>query len=147
MLKNGGATSFSHLASGSSSQSEKLIVRWRTCGTTKGLGSGVKYKGIGAKQRVDKITEWLGGDAKDDEEFCGLFIFEFDEEGRVLSHVIERAEGGENWDNGVGRVVGLTDWLLGKFGGRGAAAEEGLALGFIGVREEEKRGDGEGRGL
>jgi Mitochondrial protein up-regulated during meiosis len=113
---------------------EKLIVRWRTKGKTRGLGVGAFYKGIGARQRVDKITEWLGGDARDDEEFCGLFKFEFDEEGRIFSHVIERAEGGEGWDSGVGRVVGLTDWLLGRFGGKeknGASEEGGLALGCL----------------
>ena len=118
--------------------SEKLIVRWRTCGKTKGLGTGVNYKGIGAKQKVDKITEWLGGgEPRDDEEFCGLFIFEFDEEGRIANHVIERAEGGEGWDNGLGRVVGLTDWLLGRLGGR----EKGVGSLALGYCDLEQRRD------
>jgi hypothetical protein len=116
---------------------EKLIVRWRTCGKTKGLGMGAGYKGIGAKQSVDKITQWLGGDARDDEEFTGLFIFEFDEEGRVSNHIIERAEGGDNWDSGVGRVVGLTDWLLGRFG-RNDKGMEGLALGYCTERDRRR---------
>ena len=134
VVKNGGASlpylnASSNKSSSNSGGNEKLIVKWRTCGKTKGLGTGARYKGIGARQRVDKITEWLGGDARDDEEFCGLFIFEFDEEGRVSSHVIERAEGGEGWDKSVGRVVALTDWLLGRFNGKDKPVE-GLALGY-----------------
>ena len=46
--------------------------------------------------------------------FTGLFIFDFDSEGRILSHTIEQAQAGGNWENGVGaKFVGLTDWLLG----------------------------------
>jgi len=112
--------------------SEKLIVRWRTSGKTKGLGTGDNYRGIGAKQTVDKITFWLAGTEKrDDEEFCGLFIFEFDHEGRIKKHVIERAEGGEGWDTGMGKMVGLTDWLLGRFGkGFLDQPPPGLAVGY-----------------
>src|ERR1700710_891108 len=42
-------------------RSEQLIVRWRTIGKTKNKGTGAFYKGIGASENVDKITEWLGG--------------------------------------------------------------------------------------
>ncbi|TVY83739.1 hypothetical protein LSUE1_G001672 [Lachnellula suecica] len=103
-------------ASNPSARSEQLIVRWRTIGKTQGKGTGAFYKGIGAKDNVDKITEWLGGGKGEDDrkEFTGLFIFEFDGQGRIVSHTIEHAQGGSNWDRGVGaRVVGLTDWLLG----------------------------------
>lgn len=72
---------------------------------------------------MDKITEWLGGGKGEDDskEFTGLFIFEFDGEGRVVSHTIEHVQVGGNWEKGVGaRVVGLTDWLLGGLrNGRG----------------------------
>ena len=57
-----------------------------------------------------------------------MFIFEFDEEGRVLSHTIEHVEEGGSWDK-VGRVVSVTDWLLGKFGGR-REKELGLGVGL-----------------
>lgn len=107
----------------SSTRPEQLVVRWRTIGKTKGKGTGAFYKGIGASDSVDKITEWLaGGKGEDDKkEFTGLFIFEFDEEGRLVSHTIEHVQEGGNWDRGVGaRVVGLTDWLLGGLkNGRG----------------------------
>lgn len=106
---------------------ERLIVRWRTCGKTRGQGTGASYRGIGTRGDVDKITEFLAGHGEDDGgEFTGLFIFEFDDEGRVLSHIIEHVQeggNGEEWEgSGVGRrVVGLTDWLLGglKRGGSG----------------------------
>ena len=99
---------------------------------------GALYRGISGSEQVDKITEWLGGDARDDEEFCGLFIFEFDEEGRIVTHTIEHAEEGGNWDK-ASRVVSVTDWLLGK--AKGSRREEevpGLAWGYC--REGERRG-------
>ncbi|KAH7058927.1 hypothetical protein B0J12DRAFT_708847 [Macrophomina phaseolina] len=106
---------------------EKLVVKWKTCGKTKGKGVGALYRGISGSEQVDKITEFLGGDAKDDEEFVGLFIFEFDEEGRIITHTIEHAEEGGNWDK-MTRVISVTDWLLGK--AWGAKHPAGLALGF-----------------
>lgn len=71
------------------------------------------YRGIGASEQVDKITEWLRGDARASEEFCGLFIFEFDEEGRILTHTIEHAEESGSWDR-ASKVISVTDWLLGR---------------------------------
>lgn len=109
-------------ANGNGNRSEQLVVRWRTCGKTKGKGIGPFYKGIGASDQVDKITEFLGGGQGEDDskEFTGLFIFEFDEEGRIVSHTIEHVQHSGNWDRGVGaRVVGLTDWLLGGLRGKG----------------------------
>jgi len=56
-------------------------------------------------------------------EFTGLFIFDFDNDGRILSHTIEHVEESGQWDRGVGaRVVGLTDWLLGNIKGAGEGA-------------------------
>jgi hypothetical protein len=144
MVKNGGPYTAAPPKRGSCTN-EKLIVRWKTCGKTRGLGTGAQYKGIGARDQVDKITAWLGGDEKGEDEFSGLFIFEFDEEGRILNHVIERAEGTDNWDTGVGRFVGLTDWLLGRLGGKEKEKEEqadGLALGCCGL---ERRAFGRSR--
>lgn len=112
-----------HTLSTVPARSEQLIVRWKTIGKTKNRGTGGFYKGISASENVDKITEWLGGGKgeNDSKEFCGLFIFEFDEEGRIVSHTIEHVQEGGNWEKGVGaKVVGLTDWLLGGMkNGRG----------------------------
>ena len=117
---------------------EKLIVRWKTCGKTKGKGMGALYRGIGASEQVDKITEWLGGDARDDEEFCGLFIFEFDEEGRIVTHTIEHAEEGGSWDR-ASRVVSVTDWLLGRGWRRKGKEVEGLAWECVDGDQGERR--------
>lgn len=129
MARNGGGSSpgVAH---------EKLVVKWKTCGKTKGKGVGALYRGISGSEQVDKITEFLGGDAKDDEEFIGLFIFEFDEEGRVITHTIEHAEESGNWDK-MTRVISVTDWLLGK--AWGAKQPAGLALGFCKNEDLYKR--------
>lgn len=92
---------------------EKLIVKWKTCGKTRSKGGGSLYRGIGAYEQVDKLTEFLRGEAKPDEEFRGLFIFEFDEDGKIVKHTIEHAEEGGNFDR-MTRVVSVTDWLLGR---------------------------------
>ncbi|TVY29797.1 hypothetical protein LHYA1_G002020 [Lachnellula hyalina] len=126
--------------SNSSSRPEQLIVRWSTIGKTRGKGTGALYKGIGAKDNVDKITEWLGGGKGEDDskEFTGLFIFEFDEEGRIVSHTIEHVEEGGNWDQGVGaKVVGLTDWLLGGLKKNGR--EEGTPCPACWTQEGEEQ--------
>ena len=126
IIKNGPA---SHISpSATSVNSERLVVRWKTSGKTKGKGVGAFYRGIGASEQVDKITQWLGGDVRDDEEFCGLFIFEFDEEGRILTHTIEHAEESGHWDR-MSRVVSVTDWLLGRMNGK--AKEPQLALNCV----------------
>jgi len=122
---------------------EQLLVRWRTIGKTKHKGIGAFYKGIGASENVDKITEWLGGGKGEDDskEFTGLFIFEFDEEGRIVSHTIEHVQEGGDWEKGVGaKVVGLTDWLLGgmKKNGRGEEGTPCPAF-YAQPRDEDRR--------
>lgn len=90
---------------------------------------GGRYRGIGGSgDQVDKITEFLGGEGRDDEEFTGLFVFEFDDEGRLCKHTIEHVEQGGNWEKRT-RFVSVTDWLLGLAKGRGQA-EPQIALGF-----------------
>lgn len=128
MVKNGGNGN----ASRSASKDEKLIVRWKTCGKTKHRdGTGGVYRGVGisAKDPVDRIKEFISG-GKDDatagraaadeaeEEFCGIFVFEFDGEGKIVKHVIEHTDEGGYYDK-MTRVVSVTDWLLGHFNGKG----------------------------
>ncbi|KAF2154900.1 hypothetical protein K461DRAFT_276064 [Myriangium duriaei CBS 260.36] len=105
MVRNGGS-SISHEC-----RDEKLIVKWKTCGKSK-EHAGALYRGIGATEQLDKLMRMLGGD-NNDEEFCGLFIFEFDAQGRISKHTIEHAEEGGNYDR-MTKVVSVTDWLLGK---------------------------------
>jgi hypothetical protein len=130
-------------SSTASTQSEQLIVRWRTIGKTRGKGTGAFYKGIGAKENVDKITEWLGGGKGEDDskDFTGLFIFEFDEQGRIASHTIEHVQEGGNWEKGVGaKVVGLTDWLLGSL--KNGQGNQGTPCPAFWVEEESQHEHG-----
>lgn len=140
LVRNGpsASTASSQSSSPRSYRSEKLIVRWKTCGKTKGKGMGALYRGISGSEQVDKITEFLGGDVRDDEEFCGLFIFEFDEEGRVVSHTIEHVEEGGSWDK-MTKVISVTDWLLGKAWRRKGEVPPGLALGYC-ADEDDRHG-------
>ncbi|TLS25566.1 hypothetical protein PpBr36_07438 [Pyricularia pennisetigena] len=87
---------------------EQLVVRWRSLGGSNVFGLG-------------------GSDDDRSKDFVGLFIFDFDAEGRILSHTIETVQEGGHWEKGVGaKVVGLTDWLLGNIK-RGGAPEGSLA--------------------
>ncbi|KAL8966925.1 MAG: hypothetical protein Q9197_005716 [Variospora fuerteventurae] len=129
-------------------QNERLIVRWKTCSraasadnsTLAAKGSpGSLYRGIGAREQVNRFTEWLSNPTsigKREEEFCGLFIFEFDEEGRIVTHTIEHAEETGNAEK-ASRVVNLTDWLIGRARWRRGEVPE-LAY----LVEGEKRRDG-----
>lgn len=93
---------------------EQLVVRWRSLGGGSVLGLG-------------------GGDAASDDrskDFVGLFMFDFDQDGRILSHTIETVQDSGNWEKGVGaKVVGLTDWLLGNI--RRGGAPEGVPEGGL----------------
>lgn len=99
----------------SGSGAEQLVVRWRTTGASR-IGWRLPFRELfqaEAPPGEQQATAAAHG-------FTGLFIFEFDGEGRVLSHTIEHVQSGGDWERGVGaKVVGLTDWLLGGMrGGR-----------------------------
>lgn len=107
---------------------EKLIVKWRTCGKSRPRSRFLLTPPLLPRNQVDKITEFLGtsGQKQDNAtgaEFEGLFIFEFDTQGRIVKHVIEHALEGRNWE-GMPRVISVTDWLLGL--ARGKREEEGV---------------------
>ena len=82
---------------------EQLVVRWcEKCKKPKGIAKSLAFG--------------RGDESK--KAFTGLFIFDFDSEGRILSHTIEQAQAGGDWEGGVGaKFVGLTDWLLGGMKG------------------------------
>lgn len=120
---------------------ERLVVRWRTERThssntpspsstsRSGSSSASERPDTSAGSAVDSDSEsktgtnkglsvLLGGDApifklSRDDEFTGLFIFSFDEEGRVLTQTIEHAEDARGWER-TAKFVTLTDWLIGK---------------------------------
>ena len=114
-------------------------MKWKTCGKSKQVDpTGGLYRGdgISAKDPVDKIKDFIAGmkqtsnapsrQARGDEEFCGIFVFEFDESGRIAKHVIEHTEEGGHYDK-MTRVVSVTDWLLGQFNGKGKEQVPALA--------------------
>jgi hypothetical protein len=120
MVKNGGSSTAAE------NREEKLIVKWKTCGKTRsrdGTGGVYRNGNISSRDPVDKIRDFISGVSPDNpkpspqEEFTGLFIFEFDAQGRIAKHTIEHTEEGGRWDH-MTRVVSVTDWLLGNLSGK-----------------------------
>ncbi|KAI6088984.1 hypothetical protein F4821DRAFT_232684 [Hypoxylon rubiginosum] len=95
---------------------EQLVVKWRTADSkSKSLEPTVTEEG---EQKLDNTLRGAQS-VGEKKAFTGLFIFEFDKEGRIISHTIEHVDEHGEWEKGVGaRVVGLTDWLLGGIKGR-----------------------------
>lgn len=160
---------------------EKLVVRWKTekrkngdtLNNSKTEGNNTSSSGSSSATSTSTATgengainrglsTLLGGSqpifksSSDGEPFTGLFIFSFDEEGRIASQTIEHANEDQGYDK-TSRVVTLTDWLLGKarWGVAGRLEEQqqlgGLVPGFamkrLDVRMDECRvhaGDGGG---
>jgi hypothetical protein len=88
---------------------EQLVVRWTE-----------KCKSPDEKDKLGSIAKALrlNRGVDPNKAFTGLFIFDFDQEGKILSHTIEQAQEGGNWEQGMGaKFVGLTDWLLGGMRG------------------------------
>ncbi|KAI0009302.1 hypothetical protein F4779DRAFT_582886 [Xylariaceae sp. FL0662B] len=91
---------------------EQLVVKWRTA-SKKRKGARLSL----TEQGEQKLDAHLRGTQTPGEKttFTGLFIFEFDEDGRIVSHTIEHVDEHGEWEKGVGaRFVSLTDWLLGN---------------------------------
>ncbi|KAK5629310.1 hypothetical protein RRF57_005025 [Xylaria bambusicola] len=101
---------------------EQLVVKWRTASSSSDTDSGDSKLSL-TEQGEQRLDPHLRGSqtASEKKAFTGLFIFEFDKDGRIISHTIEHVDEHGEWEKGVGaRVVGLTDWLLGGIKGRGA---------------------------
>jgi len=86
-----------------------------TNGTNKGLSVL-----LGGDEPIFKLSK--------EEQFSGLFIFSFDEEGRILTHTIEHADEADGWDR-TSKFVTLTDWLLGK--ARGVSLDPAPTPGLV----------------
>ncbi|KAL2007631.1 hypothetical protein VTN00DRAFT_7613 [Thermoascus crustaceus] len=126
---------------------ERLVVRWKTeprgeTGSESSLPSSGQvsssaspgHLSASSKNGTNKgLSVLLGGEApifklSKEEQFSGLFIFSFDEEGRISSHTIEHADQANGWDR-TAKFVTLTDWLLGKArGSMDPSAGPGLAM-------------------
>lgn len=111
---------------------ERLVVRWKTeprrenrsdrsvaTSAGEGASSGKQSNLSSSKIGINKgLSVLLGGEApifklSKEEQFTGLFIFAFDEEGRIATHTIEHADNANGWDR-TAKFVTLTDWLIGK---------------------------------
>ncbi|OSS47840.1 hypothetical protein B5807_06488 [Epicoccum nigrum] len=123
MVKNGcGPSTPVHM------RNEKLIVKWQTCGKSD------KESNRHTSETFESVQDIVKGSRSSAEEFTGLFVFEFDEEGRIVRHTIEHTEEGHNWEK-TNRFVSVTDWLLGRAWGR---REETPSLAYVRC-ENEKR--------
>lgn len=90
-------------------EGERLRIRWRA----------------GARDGQERDARRGTTEVKDG-EFSGIFLFEFDEMGRVLKHVIENCE--EDDGEKLGGVITVTEWLIKK--ARGEATEPRTAGGL-----------------
>jgi len=116
MVKNGCTSSTpAHL------RNEKLVVKWETCGKSEKKENGQ------VSDVVEKITSIVAGSRRANDQFTGLFLFEFDEEGRIISHTIEHTEEGRHWEK-TAKVISVTDWLLGRAWGRREEGTPSLAF-------------------
>ncbi|KAG2421780.1 hypothetical protein HFD88_005756 [Aspergillus terreus] len=118
---------------------ERLVVRWRTEPRSDSENPPDHTHARQQAQATEShginkgLSVLLGGDAPifklaKEEQFTGLFIFSFDEEGRVASHTIEHAEDAGGWDR-TAKFVTLTDWLIGKArGSLEPGTQPGLAM-------------------
>ncbi|KAI0113715.1 hypothetical protein GGR51DRAFT_21576 [Nemania sp. FL0031] len=97
---------------------EQLVVKWRTASSSEPDGDSKPSLAERGEQNLD--AHLRGSQAVGEKKaFTGLFVFEFDKDGRVISHTIEHVDEHGEWEKGVGaRMVGLTDWLLGGIKGR-----------------------------
>ncbi|KAL7932343.1 hypothetical protein V8C35DRAFT_281948 [Trichoderma chlorosporum] len=93
---------------------EQLVVRW--CEKRRVKDEEREQKSSSSGISLPSLRLARGVDPN--KAFTGLFIFDFDAEGRILTHTIEQAQEGGDWEKGMGaKFVGLTDWLLGGLSG------------------------------
>ncbi|KAF3003062.1 hypothetical protein E8E13_007328 [Curvularia kusanoi] len=123
MVKNGcGPSAPAHM------RNEKLVVKWQTCGKSD------KESSRHTSETFESVTDIVRGSRSSNEEFTGLFVFEFDEEGRIVRHTIEHTEEDHNWEK-TNRFVSVTDWLLGRAWGR---REETPSLAYVRCANEKR---------
>ncbi|KPI35933.1 uncharacterized protein AB675_10448 [Cyphellophora attinorum] len=121
---------------------EKFVVRFKTAATAKAGSTSATASATNNTNPALSIL--LGGKAplfgnnasSTTKPFSGLFIFTFDDKGRIASHTIEHADEDNGYDR-TSKVVTLTDWLLGK--AKGKRSEEGDLLPGLGVAMARQR--------
>ncbi|KAJ4395568.1 hypothetical protein N0V91_010770 [Didymella pomorum] len=126
MVQNGCSTSHAL-------RNEKLIVKWQTCSKS----SRASEQNTGSRhvsETFESVTNIMRR-GREEDVFTGLFVFEFDEEGRIVSHTIEHTDEGHHWDRTT-KFISVTDWLLGRAWGR---REETPSLAFVKCQREKSR--------
>jgi len=89
---------------------ENEDIQTRSSEDSKSKVATVLNKGIStAGEQMERLRGLLGSG----EEFCGIFVFEFDDQARIIKHTIEHVERGGKYDK-MTKVVDVTDWLLGR---------------------------------
>ncbi|KAL4786718.1 hypothetical protein BJX76DRAFT_87768 [Aspergillus varians] len=106
-----------------------------------GSSSALNHDGDSKPGTNRGLSVLLGGDApifklSSDDEFTGLFIFSFDEEGRVLTQTIDHSEDASGWER-TAKFVTLTDWLIGKARG---SLDPSPAPGLVGCTKSGPNG-------
>lgn len=118
---------------------EQLVVKWRNASSNEPSKDSKLSLTEQGEQNLD--AQLRGSQAVGEKKaFTGLFVFEFDKDGRIISHTIEHLDEHGEWEKGVGaRMVGLTDWLLGGIKGRSENGGGALPALFEIAREKEPR--------
>ncbi|KAI1117556.1 hypothetical protein F5Y14DRAFT_353859 [Nemania sp. NC0429] len=120
---------------------EQLVVKWRTASSSGEPDSNARLS-LTEQGGRDLDAHLRGSQTVGEKKaFTGLFIFEFDKDGRIISHTIEHVDQHGDWEKGVGaRMVGLTDWLLGGIKGRSEDGGGLPALFEIAADKEARKG-------
>ena len=125
---------------------EKLVVKWKACGkrgnqeeaARRGGTALYRGMGLGARDPVDRLRHFVARahrgtahvSSTPAEDFTGIFVFEFDQQGRVAKHTIEHAdEGGTLRSHGArrrrhGLVARTLQWV-------GHAKRTGARIGVV----------------
>lgn len=111
------------------SNNEKLVVKWQTCGKADTENSRHM------SETFESVTDIARTRSSSDGQFTGLFIFDFDDQGRIVHHTIEHTEEDHNWEK-TNRFISVTDWLLGRAWGR---REDTPSLAYVQCVSERRR--------
>ena len=120
------------------SSPEKFVVRWKTCRQAKGEMTDYIQKAMSILGReTDSQMTQAGSGESERREFHGIFVFEFDQDGKILAHTIEHVQEGSNYER-TAKAISLADWLLGLARRKGQEEVPGLAY-FLGSGSKDRR--------
>lgn len=125
---------------------EQLRVRWRAVPSSSSTRTAIPNATVGDGDGASPTHPNLfpANKGETDGGFTGLFIFTFDDKGRILSHTIEHAD--EGWRTGKDQAeeaglgfLGVAEWLLKKAkeatAGEGVGGRKRTEPGFVFLRE------------